>query len=56
MTYGATARTLRTFIGSYHDLMNLIRDFMVPNPDLKIEMGIKRFIIVTKILIFTMHQ
>lgn len=33
--YGATARTLRTFIGSYHDLMNLIRDFMVPNPDLK---------------------
>jgi transaldolase len=33
--YGATRRTLRTFIGSYHDLMNLIRDFMVPNPDLK---------------------
>ena len=33
--YGATARTLRTFIGSYHDLMNLIRDFMVPNPDVK---------------------
>lgn len=33
--YGATARTLRTFISSYHDLMNLIRDFMVPNPDVK---------------------
>jgi transaldolase len=34
-TYGATARTLRSFITSYHDLMNLIRDFMVPNPDVK---------------------
>ena len=33
--YGATARTLRTFIGSYHDLMNVIRDFMIPNPDVK---------------------
>jgi len=33
--YGATARTLRTFIGSYHDLLNLIRDFMVSNPDSK---------------------
>jgi transaldolase len=31
--YGATARTMRTFIGSYHDLMNLIREFMIPNPD-----------------------
>jgi transaldolase len=33
--YGATARTLRTFISSYHDLMNMMRDFMVPNPDTK---------------------
>jgi transaldolase len=33
--YGATARTLRAFISSYHDLMNLIRDFMIPNPDIK---------------------
>lgn len=33
--YGATARTLRTFISSYHDLMNLMRDFMIPNPDVK---------------------
>jgi transaldolase len=33
--YGATARTLRSFISSYHDLMNLIRDFMIPNPDVK---------------------
>lgn len=33
--FGATARTLRAFISSYHDLMNLIRDFMIPNPDVK---------------------
>ena len=32
-TYGATVRTLRSFISSYHDLTNLIRDFMIPNPD-----------------------
>ena len=31
--YGATARTLRGFITSYHDLQAVIRDFMVPNPD-----------------------
>jgi transaldolase len=34
-SYGATSRTLRSFITSYHDLMNLIRDFMLPNPDVK---------------------
>ena len=34
-TYGATVRTLRSFIASYHDLANLIRDFMIPNPDVK---------------------
>ena len=33
--YGATARTLRSFIESYHDLVAVIRDFMLPNPDLK---------------------
>jgi transaldolase len=33
--YGATVRTLRAFIGSYHDLMALIRDFMIPNPEVK---------------------
>jgi len=33
-TYGATARTLRAFIGSLHDLMAVVRDFMLPNPDL----------------------
>ena len=35
-TYGATARTLRGFIGSYHALTALIREeFMIPNPDIK---------------------
>ena len=32
-TYGATVRTLRGFITSYHDLQSLIRDFMLPDPD-----------------------
>jgi transaldolase len=32
-TFGATVRTLRQFIGGCHDLSNLIRDFMIPNPD-----------------------
>jgi transaldolase len=32
-TFGATVRTLRTFIGSYHDLAATVRDFMLPNPD-----------------------
>ncbi len=31
--YGATVRTLRGFITSYHDLQAFIRDFMLPNPD-----------------------
>jgi transaldolase len=31
--YGATVRTLRAFTTSYHDLVNMIRDFMLPNPD-----------------------
>ena len=33
--YGATVRTLRTFIGAVHDLNGVIRDFMLPNPDVK---------------------
>jgi len=33
--YGATARTLRGFIASYHDLVGVIRDFMLPDPDVK---------------------
>ena len=32
-TYGATVRTLRGFIASYQDLVAVIRDFMLPNPD-----------------------
>ncbi len=32
-SYGATVRTLRGFIGSYHDLVATIRDMMLPNPD-----------------------
>ena len=31
--YGATRRTLRSFIEGYHDLVAVIRDFMIPNPD-----------------------
>jgi len=34
-SFGPVVRTLRTFIGSYHDLLALIRDFMLPNPDVK---------------------
>jgi transaldolase len=32
-SFGATVRTLRGFIGSYQDLVAVIRDFMLPNPD-----------------------
>ena len=31
--FGATVRTLRTFIGSYADLLACVRDFMLPDPD-----------------------
>lgn len=34
-TYGATVRTLRQFIGAYHELIGVIRDFVLPNPDKK---------------------
>jgi transaldolase len=33
--YGASARTLRAFIASYHDLMGAIREVVMPNPDVK---------------------
>ena len=33
--YGATVRTLRQFIGSYHDLVGAVRDIVLPNPDAK---------------------
>ncbi len=32
-SYGATARTLRAFIGSYRDLNAAVRDVLVPDPD-----------------------
>ncbi len=31
--YGASARTLRTFVKSYHDLQGTIRDLVLPDPD-----------------------
>lgn len=34
-SYGATRRTLRGFIGSYQDLVAVIRNYMLPNPDVK---------------------
>ncbi len=34
-TFGPTLRTLRAFIASYEDLAAVIRDFMMPNPDVK---------------------
>ena len=33
--FGATVRTLRAFTASWHDLVNLMRDFLLPNPDVK---------------------
>ncbi|MFP5343384.1 MAG: transaldolase family protein [Candidatus Limnocylindria bacterium] len=31
--FGATVRTLRTFIAAYHDLLGAVRDVVLPNPD-----------------------
>ncbi len=31
--FGATVRTLRAFIASYHDLLGAIREIMLPDPD-----------------------
>lgn len=33
--YGPTKRTLRQFIVAYEDLAGVIRDFMIPNPDIQ---------------------
>jgi transaldolase len=33
--YGATVRTLRAFIGSYHDLIGAVRDIVLPDPDVR---------------------
>ncbi len=34
-TYGATVRTLRGFVASYHEVQGVVREFMLPNPDIK---------------------
>ena len=34
-SFGATARTLRCFVASYHDLQGVVRDIILPNPDVK---------------------
>jgi transaldolase len=33
--YGATVRTLRSFIGAYHDLQAAVRDVLLPDPDVR---------------------
>ena len=32
--FGPSARTLRAFVGSYHELLHQVADALVPNPDL----------------------
>jgi transaldolase len=34
-TYGATVRTLRAFIKAYHDLIGVVREIVLPNPDVR---------------------
>lgn len=34
-TFGPTARTLRAFIGSYHELLHQVGDALVPDPDVR---------------------
>ena len=34
-SYGATVRTLRSFIKSYHDLVGAVRDVVLPDPDVR---------------------
>ena len=34
-SFGPTVRTLRSFIASYHDLQGTVREFMLPNPDVR---------------------
>jgi transaldolase len=33
-TFGPTVRTLRAFVGSYHDLLHAVSDALLPNPDI----------------------
>jgi transaldolase len=34
-TWGPTARTLRAFVASYHDLLHAVGDALVPDPDVR---------------------
>ena len=34
-SFGATARTLRGFVAGYHDLQAVVRDIVLPNPDIR---------------------
>jgi transaldolase len=34
-TFGPTARTLRAFVASYHDLLHAVSDTLVPDPDVR---------------------
>jgi transaldolase len=34
-SYGASVRTLRSFISGWHDFVAAIRNFMLPDPDVK---------------------
>ncbi len=34
-SFGPSVRTLRAFVGSYHELLHLVTDALLPNPDLK---------------------
>jgi transaldolase len=34
-SFGPSARTLRAFVGSYHELLHQVGDALVPNPDVK---------------------
>lgn len=34
-SFGPAVRTLRSFISSYHDLVGVVRDFMLPDPDVR---------------------
>jgi transaldolase len=34
-SFGPSARTLRAFVGSYHELLHQVMDALVPNPDVK---------------------
>ena len=34
-TFGPTVRTLRQFIESYRELTGVVREFMLPNPDIR---------------------